>query len=134
MSGKSHAIYGREDVTNRVVGHLSISVWEKLGYGELRSFVVTEQYRNIGIGSFLLSQVIDNAIDNLCIDVIIAFRSTDITIGDGIFRSLEFTEVLFSKLPCKVQREKEKSINKRVYAKRLEMIGWERKGKHNNGR
>ncbi|MCL4375840.1 GNAT family N-acetyltransferase [Candidatus Marsarchaeota archaeon] len=122
------------EFNNKIVGHLGISLWEKLGYGELRSFVVTEQYRNIGIGSFLLSQVIDYAIDNLCIDVIIAFRSRDITIGDGIFRSLGFTEVLFSKLPCQVQREKEKSINKRVYAKRLETILWRSKGKHNNGR
>ena len=88
------------EFNNKIIGHLGISLWEKLGYGELRSFVVTEQYRNIGVGSFLLSQVIDYAIDNLCIDVIIAFRSRDITIGDGIFRSLGFTEVLFSKLPC----------------------------------
>ena len=43
------------EFNNKIVGHLGISLWEKLGYGELRSFVVTEQYLNIGIGSFLLS-------------------------------------------------------------------------------
>ncbi len=118
-----------------IIGHVSINSWKKLRYGELRSFVVIDKYRMLGIGSLLLSQIIQDVIDyHAEIDVLIAFSMNELSRPYGIFDSLGFDKIAFSNLLLLLQKSKEGSISKKVYVKQLSLIRWSKRRWYNNGR